>query len=401
MARAIRNFKQATLLALAAVAAAMAATGCAKSGGGSPEVADAVEVSSKEITLADYSSRRAIVDVPPGNRNAAISWETLYVNLPGEMPEVVPDGLGGMVMKKPGTSTKKTFNAWMNDPIGLRAELETRFNGAITKLNRRDKAVRAELVKAAQIYGVDPILVISCILGEHTFNVGMTDWAQDQYVQARQWADKWATRFVNNKVNLVDLLQRPEFEECAAPVRAGGSQYDFWLCADRVWMKSFRGKFTDATKTARFPYESFKYAFFNPLSSGYTYGLGQLDPIRALMVTDLVHAKSGLRFLSVERPYEIYEDIINEMTSMHYLTANVALILKVYRDKAGFDLSKNPGLISTLYNLGGEGGRAQELYTRNLKALKNGVIYMPMENYAGFFVNEHESRIRQAFANWR
>lgn len=389
MSRGVREF-------LLGAAFTMLAAGCAKPGADSLAT-DAPGITSKEITLETYKSKSAVVEVPPGNRNPAISWETLYDNLPGKPPATEDDGMGGTIIKSFGTSTKEKFKAWAHDPVGLRAELEKRFQNQL-RIRVRDKNLRAQLTKAAAIYDVDPVLILSCVLAEHTFNVGFGDMGQDVVMS---WADRWEIKFNNNKYGLVltEILKLPQFEVCQAGLRSGGPHSDFWICAGRVWDTQMRGHYRDASKTTRYPYDTFKYTFFDPRSTGFTYGLGQLDPIRALMVTDIVHAKSGFRLLSIERANEIYQDILNQETGVHYLSANVRLMVDTYREKAGFDISKNPGLIATLYNVGGEGGRAQALYDQNVKALSQGRFTLPMENYAGFFINEHEAVIRQAWAN--
>ncbi len=358
-----------------------------------------VGMASSEITLESYRDRKILIDLPPGNRNPQLSWNTLYAMMPGAGAVVTTDEEGITTTVTASSSTKKTFEAWSNDPAGLRGELDRRFNRTMRSI-LKDKGLKAELIAAGAAHGIDPVLVLACVVGENTFNVGLVDDIQTLAIVSAKWAAKWALKFKSNNIDLFDLLKKPEFEVCNAPVRAGGSQADYWDCVGQVWRRSFMGKPIDGGKS-RYPASDLKWVFFNPIGSGYTYGLGQLDPVRALMVTDMVNKKSGFRFLTVERPEEIYEDIINQRTNVHYVAANVRLMVDTYKNKAGFDISKNPGVIASLYNMGGEGGRANALYKKNLAAIPKGRLIPPMENYYGFYVNEKEELLRQAFERWK
>lgn len=351
------------------------------------------------VTLQTYRDHAVMIPVPPGNRNPALSWSTLFANLPGRgtVTRTEPNGTVTVVSK--ATSTKKTFETWENDPQGLRAELDRRFTRTFRAI-LKDKGLKAALVEAGRAHDIDPVLILSCVLGEGTFNVGLTDDIQTLAVVSAKWAAKWALRFRSNGVDLAELLKKPEFGNCDAGVRAGGSHATYWDCVGQVWRKSFMGKPVEPGSRDRYPMNDLKWTFFNPLGSGFTYGLGQLDPIRALMVTDVVNRKAGLRLLSVERPEEIYEDIIHPRSNIHYVAANVRLMVETYAGRANFDISKNPGIVASLYNLGGEGGRANSLFRTNLDTIPKGSLTLPMENYYGFYINEKESLIRQAFDRW-
>ncbi|MCG2952941.1 DUF1402 family protein, partial [Escherichia coli] len=68
-----------------------------------------------------------------------------------------------------------------------------------------------------------------------------------------------------------------------------------WNCRDQVWDDRFRGKTVDDVA-----YEpiSLQRAFFQPFYGGQTFGLGQISPLAALEVTDLVSPVSKLPKLS-------------------------------------------------------------------------------------------------------
>lgn len=382
-----------SLLVLSSIVAA-----CSKSASPRPEV-DGEMAMLDGVTLQTYRDHAIIIPVPPGNRNPSISWSSLFANLPGRGTVTRTEANGTVTVVSKATSTKKTFENWENDPQGLRAELDRRFTRTFRSI-LKDKGLKAALLEAGRAHEVDPVLVLACVLGEGTFNVGLTDDIQTLAVVSTKWAAKWALRFRSNGVDLAELLKKPEFAGCDAGVRAGGSHAAYWDCVGQVWRKSFMGKIVEPGSKERYPASDLKWVFFNPLGSGFTYGLGQLDPIRALMVTDMVSKKAGLRLLTVERPEEIYEDIIHPRSNIHYVAANVRLMIETYEDRANFDISKNPGIVASLYNLGGEGGRANNLFRTNLDTIPKGSLTLPMENYYGFYINEKETLIRQAFDRW-
>lgn len=377
---------------------------------------NAVEIAAKDATFDAYRDKKIVIDLEPGNHNPQISWRTLYDMMPGEEPvadrnkaeeaaaaasaPMIPTDLKQLanVVKKwvGGKSTKKNFANWKDDPVALRAELDRKFTKQMRSILKQ-KSYKAEIIAAANAHGVDPILILACIVGENIFNVNGFDDAGEYAVRAKLMSNKWAIRFNANQVDLAELVKRPEFEECATPMRAGGTHAEYWDCVGAVWSKKFMGKFVDGV---RYPNNGFKWTFFNPIGTGYSYGLGQLDPIRALMVTDQVNKKSGLALLTVERPYEIYDAVIDPKTTFHYVAANARLMIDRYMAGAGFNIGRNPGVIASLYNLGGEGKRASDLYKRNLVSLKAGKLTLPLENYYGFYMNEKESLMRQAFDLW-
>jgi hypothetical protein len=381
--------------------AAALLTGCSNAALNA-QSSESVAMNSKEITLAKYRDRQVMIELEPGNHNAAINWETLYSMMPGDEPvedrkKLEDTSIIGYVKKFiGGKSTKKTFAKWKDDPGALEIELDRRF----TKIMRsilKDRSLKAEFIAAGKAFNVDPILALGCIVGENTFNVTPFDDAGTYAIRASLMADKWALRFRSNEIDLAATLKHPLFDQCTKPKDAGGAHADYWDCVGAVWSKSFMGKVVDGVN---YPAQGFKWLFFSPLGTGYSYGLGQLDPIRALMVTDMVHKNSGLRLLTVDRPFEIYEDIIEPKSTIHYVVANTRLMIDRYAAIANFDISRNPGVIASLYNLGGEKGRAGSLYRKNLVSLKSGTLIIPQENYYGFYINKKEDLMRKAFERW-
>ena len=63
--------------------------------------------------------------------------------------------------------------------------------------------------------------------------------------------------------------------------------------------------------------------------------------------------------------------------------------IEAYRQIAGFDISQNPGITATLYNVGNPEARAAELKAENAKRRQQGLEpRLPQVNYYGWLVND-------------
>lgn len=374
----------------------LTAAGCAPSEMNSGERAS-VAANSPEITLESYSKRKIVIEVPPGNRNKLISWETLYSN----------ETTAGRIQKE--------FSKWKDDPVGLRQELDRRFRRGILAIHRDPKAV-AEIKRAAALYEVDPAAVVGAIAAEHTYNVDITDTVQTYFNVAGRWAKKWGAQHnvgaavtfegsatktvrnpttgveeqVENRVQLVDILKQPQMKACDSAKAQSEARY--WDCVNYTWNRVYYGKTVDGVT---YPKDTIRTVFFNPLGVGLTYGLGQLDPVRALMVNDIVNKKSGFPRLSVADVDAVYEAIINPYTNVHYVAATLRVIIDAYAEDANFDISKCLGVIATLYNMGKERHHARVTFEENVKNLRAGQpLRLPQESTYGFYVNAREADIR-------
>ncbi len=251
----------------------------------------------------------------------------------------------------------------------------------IIGLLQREKRVMSQIREAAEAYGVDPIHIVGALVGEHTYNVSAIDAAQTYYIKALSYAN--ANFSFNYKgVPLATFLKRPEFEVCAAVTGSAA----LWTCRDAVWQDTFRGKEIDGVT---YDAVTFQRAFFQPLYAGQTFGLGQISPLTAVMVTDMVNKISGLEKLSPDKPQAIYRDIMDPDRSVIYIAAIVRDSIDAYAAQ-GFDISGNPGITATLYNVGQPRRRAAELRA----AAKSGTRKLPAENYYGWLVNEKIDELR-------
>jgi hypothetical protein len=253
----------------------------------------------------------------------------------------------------------------------------------------RDKALIAAVKKAAAIYDVDPIHMIGAIVGEHTYNVDVMDSLQGYYMKALEYFHTRGLAFSYKNVTIDQFVAKPEFADCAKET----TSYELWSCREDVWRSVFQGKTVDGVS---YPDERFGRVFFQPFFAGQTFGIGQLNPLTALMVTDLVHERSGLPTLDMRNAPEVYRTVMDPDLSLQYIAAVLRFEIDTYRQVAGFDISGNPGITATLYNVGDVVDRATKLAAENKRRRAQGLgILYPVENYYGWLVNDRLEELKK------
>jgi hypothetical protein len=294
--------------------------------------------------------------VPAGNRHA-------------EQPRV------------PGASAKRTHAG--------KTSFEAKYR-KVYALLKRDEALRSKIRAAASAYGIDPIHIAGAIVGEHTYNVDAYDRLQTYYVKAVSYLSS-QLRFRHGEEDIVDFIARPEFSACANL----SDSYQLWTCRERIWNRAFRGRTVGGVS---YPDDRFSATFFQPFYAGQTFGIGQLNPLTALQMSDLVHQVSGLPKLDAGQPNQVYETIMDPDLTLPYVAATLKKSIDAYRTIAGFDISQNPGLTATLYNVGEPEARAYALKSENEKRLAAGEEpKLPEENYYGWLVNEKLPELQALF----
>lgn len=98
------------------------------------------------------------------------------------------------------------------------------------------------------------------------------------------------------------------------------------------------------------------------------------------------------------RPPRGVAEVLDAVTSMpgniEYAAALVAEAQSAYRELAGMDISANPGVLATLYQLGSPTVRARRLATENAaRAARDAPVQPPQVNVYGAFVNHHAGEI--------
>lgn len=246
----------------------------------------------------------------------------------------------------------------------------------IRDLIARDRGLQRKIKAAADRYGIAPVHIVGALIGEHTYNVDALDHIQTYVMKAASYLGS-DMAFAHGGERVMTFVKRPEFAQCEGLT----DSYDLWDCREEVWNESFRGK--NAGGMA-WPNDRFGKVFFQPFFAGQTFGLGQLNPLTALSVNDLVVRKSRLASLDANRAPEVYKAIMDPDTTLQYMAAVIRLSIDAYAQIAGVDISGNPGVTATLYNLGDVRDRARKLKERG---------GLPEENYYGWLVNDKLSEL--------
>jgi len=288
---------------------------------------------------------------------------------------LVPDGNRNARQPKiPFASARRT--------AASNSAYDAKFDRIVAVL-RRDTRLMRNIKRVAGSYGIDPIHMIGAIVGEHTYNYDSLDSAQSYYVKALAYAGI-RIEFALGDEHVEDFVQRPEFERCNAGKRDSNAR---WSCYQRYWNSRFRNRKVDGV---RYPDKTFNEAFFQPLFAGQSFGLGQLSPLTVLKMSDRVARVSGFRKLTARDAQEVYRSTMDPARSLHYMAAVLRDAIDAYRQVGGVDISKNPGITATLYNLGDPWTRAAQYKRRRA----SGQARWPEENYYGWLVNDRIEALR-------
>jgi Protein of unknown function (DUF1402) len=296
----------------------------------------------------------------------------------------VPVSAAGPTVVPPG-NRNATQPPIPRDSTSRTEETKTTFDAKYKKvmdLLTNDKALLGKIKTTAAAYEIDPVHMIGAIVGEHTYNVDAYDRLQTYYIQALSYAGS-RFRFGYGDETIAQFLARPEFEKCA---EFAEDSYKLWSCREGVWDKTFQGKTVGETA---FPNDRFNKVFFQPFYAGQTFGLGQQTPLMALTYSDMVAKTSGIPKLSENRAAEVYDAIMNPDKSLAYMAASIRRSIDDYKAIARLDISKNPGITATLYNIGRSEQRAATLRARG---------GLPEENYFGWFVNKKLAELKALVA---
>nr|WP_189490356.1 DUF1402 family protein [Limoniibacter endophyticus] len=279
----------------------------------------------------------------------------------------------------PGASTRRTQAGG--------SSFEAKYRKAY-RLFEKDKELVSKVRSVARSYGIDPIHIVGAIVGEHTYNVDAYDRLQTYYVKAAAYLTN-TINFSYAGESAETFLQRPQFSKCDPKE----DSYDLWTCREQVWNSAFKGKSVDGKK---FPNDRFSATFFQPLYAGQTFGLGQMNPLTALQMSDMVSAISGYPKLDYREPQKVYETIMDPDRTLPYVAAVLRKSIDAYKAIAGFDISKNPGITSTLYNVGNPEARARALAHENQERKERGEApRLPEENYYGWLVNDRIAELEK------
>lgn len=281
----------------------------------------------------------------------------------------------------PYGSTKRT--------AATKSSFEAKYE-KVFRLLQNDPQLRGKIRKVSAKYGIDPLHMVGAIIGEHTYNVDAYDSLQTYYVKAISYVSSDIS-FSYKGQSIGDFVNRPEFEKC----NDTNGSYALWDCRENVWNSTFRGQTVEGVA---YPSNRFSAVFFQPFYAGQTFGLGQLNPLTALQMTDMVHQVSGLPTIDAANGKEVYRTIMDPDLTLPYMAATIKNSIDAYKRIAGFDISKNPGLTATLYNTGDPETRARTLANDNEARKAAGEPEkMPEENYYGWLVNDKLGELKTLF----
>ncbi len=256
-----------------------------------------------------------------------------------------------------------------------RSSYDAKFDRVVAVL-RRDSSLISSIKRVSAKYGIEPVHMIGAIIGEHTYNYDSLDSAQSYYVKALAYAGI-SLDFAYGGENVEDFVKREQFSVCRVKNRDSNH---LWTCYERIWERHFRNKRVGGT---RYPNKNFNETFFQPLFAGQSFGLGQLSPLTVLKMSDRVARTSGFAKITARDANEVYRATMDPNRSLSYMAAVIRDSIDAYKQVANVDISRNPGLTATLYNLGDPWGRA----ARFKRLRSSGQSNWPEENYYGWLVN--------------
>ncbi|KZL21584.1 hypothetical protein PsAD2_00883 [Pseudovibrio axinellae] len=258
---------------------------------------------------------------------------------------------------------------------------DKKFRRILSVLKRENRLIR-KIKKVANLYAIDPVHILGAIVGEHTYNYDSMDSAQGYYMKALQYA-KIPISFQYDGEKVWSFVTRPQFNKC----RREETSNSRWRCYELVWNTAFMGRTVGGV---RYPRQPFHRAFFRPMFAGQSFGLGQITPLTALKMNDMVTSISGLPKLNSKDASGLYKTVMDPNKSIHYTAAVLRDAINAYKKVANVDISKNPGITSTLYNLGNPWERA--ISYRNKRRIRPS--HLPRENYYGWLINARIEELR-------
>lgn len=279
-------------------------------------------------------------------------------------------------------------------PIPSRLGRTVRPKNSISKIQNILQSVKGDIKNAASRFGINPIHIAGAIAGEHALNVDTFDSIQDLNLQRRLYLSSWVNR--TSDLGLAQVISGQNYSDC----RSKRADYEFWYCVTRKWNIAKAGGLVNFLSSESQVYKKFTNEFFNPNGIGSTFGVGQMSPLRALMVSDLVARRTHLPSLNFRRDgnsTSAFDSVLDPSKVIYYIAATIKVSIDMYKAEAHYDISMNPGVTATLYNIGNERFHAQLRFKKNMDRLKKGErLEAPRSNNLGRWVLQNLDMIQQA-----
>jgi len=241
----------------------------------------------------------------------------------------------------------------------------------LNKLN--NEGLLKEAIRLGQIYNLDPLHILGPIIGENSFNGFIDRTIQDSYHKMFQSSD-----IQKMSEKMAAIVNTAGGQEC---LQSDIANYWKWRCIVFYSARASNNSNADLIN-----------GFYNITGKNTgSFGLGQIQPFLLWSLNDIVVEKAKyekFQVVNLEKPMRI---IFNNKEMLAYIAANAVASIQIYKMMAGVDISQNPGLTTTLYNVGDEYRRA---YMMNEQRTKINPQALPQVNYMGWYINHFASQIR-------
>lgn len=236
-----------------------------------------------------------------------------------------------------------------------------------------------EAVRLSKIFKIHPLHILGPIIGENTFNGFIDQTIQNTYHNLFRQSD-----IDKMSEKMSKITNNTEAQNC---LHSDISNYWKWRCVIFYSVNSVNNSNRDLI--AGF------YSKSGPKSG--TFGLGQIQPFLLWSLNDIVSQKTNYEKFEINNLDKPMHIIFNNKEMLAYIAANAILSIQVYKLIAGVDISQNPGLTTSLYNLGDEYSRA---YNLNLMRRQHPES-LPQVNYMGWYVNTFDTMINSYLSKYK
>lgn len=236
----------------------------------------------------------------------------------------------------------------------------------------REEGILEEVQKMSEAFDIHPLHILGPIVGENTFNGSIDSTIQDSMLNFLTESDyqKMSTRmdYVTNNEDAKKCLR--------LPIR----NYWKWRCL-----------LINSNALRNGSNRDFSFWFYSKSKKGQgTFGIGQAQPYILWGFNDVVSEKLEDNEELIER-YSVndlktaFAHTQKDKLMIAYVAAITRQAIDTYKIIGGIDISQNPGLTTTLYNLGD--------FNRRAYLFKESGKEYPSVNYMGWFVNEFADMI--------
>ncbi len=240
----------------------------------------------------------------------------------------------------------------------------------------REEGMLVEVQRVAKKFGLDPMHILGPILGENTFNGAIDRTMQNSYHRMFRDSD-----IRTMSARMQQMVAGAEAQRCLA---AEISNYWKWRCV----------VFYSATTTNN-TNSDLLYGFYSISNPGGTFGVAQMQPFLLWSLNDVVVSRMGYPAFAITEFEHPLKALYDKREILAYIAANAQVSIDLYKQIAGVDISKNPGLTTTLFNVGDEYQRAHYMKVARTRVDAKA---LPRVNYMGWYINYHEKLIRAEMA---